>query len=67
MNLKEALKHFALKRTGDINTTFKGVEMPSQMRFVKYFDTLINRFGGIFPTERQLDIKSIILNFMTLC
>ena len=55
------MKYFALKRTGDINTTFKGVETPSQKRFVNYFETLMHKLGGVMPLEKQLKLEKVLI------
>ena len=55
------MKYFAFKRTCDINTTFRGVETPSQRRFVNYFEKILKNFSGAMPTEKKLKLDTIIL------
>jgi PTEN phosphatase family protein len=55
----EAMAFFAGKR--NVGAHFKGVETPSQARFVGYFDRIMNEFGGEMPPERRLKFKEIVL------
>ena len=61
---KDAMKFFALKRTsGNQNDHFKGVETPSQMRFVNYMDEIVNKYHKKMPKERRLHLTGIKLTF----
>lgn len=55
------MKFFSLKRTGDPNSHFKGVETESQKRFVSYFQEIVNKHSGKIPDERPLVIEKILL------
>lgn len=60
---KEALRLFAIKRTfGDKNSNFLGVETPSQLRFVNYFDKIINQYNKNMPKSKSLELDKIILH-----
>lgn len=54
---EEALQVFGDRRTKD----GKGVQIPSQKRYIKYFEQLLFNYHGCIPTS-QLIIDSIILS-----
>lgn len=57
------MKFFALKRTwGNKETRFKGVETPSQMRFVKYFEEIIYKYHRELPPKKMLALTKIVLS-----
>lgn len=61
------MRFFALKRTfGNKDTHFKGVETPSQMRFVKYFEEIVNQYKKSMPNEKVLSLNKIVLKYLTL-
>jgi hypothetical protein len=64
-NSDDALRFFASQRMGK-STEFRGAETPSQLRFVKYFDVLLNQYDGILPDKSELTLDSIDLNNFTL-
>ena len=68
LNLKkDAMKFFALKRTfGDRQSHFKGVETPSQRRFVKYFEEIVYKYNNSLPRRRMLGITKIILKALAI-
>lgn len=61
------MKFFALKRTfGDRQSHFKGVETPSQRRFVKYFEEIVYKYNNSLPRRRMLGITKIVLKALTI-
>jgi len=56
---KEAMAFFAAKR--NVGEHFKGVETPSQARFVGYFERIMNEFNGEMPAEKHLLFDKIVL------
>eukprot|EP01080_Neovahlkampfia_damariscottae_P009709 gene9709-1914_t len=56
---EDAMDYYAVERTRDL----KGVNIPSQRRYVEYFGKAINEYGGIEPYRGQkLKIKKITMN-----
>lgn len=56
------MKFFAVRRTnGDPKSKFKGVETPSQQRFVEYFSQIINEHHGRMPKTRVFKLDKIVL------
>ena len=56
------MEYFALKRIDDPNSNFIGVETPSQKRYVKYFEIILNKLNGKMPDEKSLKLKRIIIH-----
>jgi PTEN phosphatase family protein len=57
------MKYFSLKRTnGDLNSKFKGVETPSQKRFVEYYARILDEHFGFMPPQRSLKLNKIVLS-----
>jgi phosphatidylinositol-3,4,5-trisphosphate 3-phosphatase and dual-specificity protein phosphatase PTEN len=54
---EEALEIFGARRTRD----GKGVQIPSQRRYIKYFEDLLFRYHGFIPTT-QIIFHSIVLS-----
>lgn len=54
----EALKLFAEKRTKD----GKGVQIPSQVRYLEYYETMLKSFGGQVPKTPVVTVGQIILH-----
>lgn len=61
------MRFFAIKRSfGNKDTHFKGVETPSQKRFVKYFEEIMNKYQESLPRKRILNLKKIILKSLSI-
>jgi hypothetical protein len=59
------MRFFAFKRTsGNQADHFKGVETPSQMRFVHYMDKIVNKYNKKMPKERILNLSGIKLTIL---
>jgi hypothetical protein len=57
------MKFFALKRTNGKNEhKFMGVETPSQVRFVKYFERIIKELDFKVPTPKALHLDKIVMH-----
>lgn len=61
------MRFFAIKRSfGNKDTHFKGVETPSQRRFVKYFEEIMNKYQESLPRKRILNLKKIVLKSLSI-
>ena len=61
------MRFFAIKRSfGNKDTHFKGVETPSQKRFVKYFEEIMNKYQESLPRKRILNLKKIVLKSLSI-
>ena len=57
------MRYFALKRTvGKGENHFKGVETPSQARFVNYFEKIFSQFDFKLPPVRPLLLNEIVIH-----
>jgi hypothetical protein len=60
---EEAMKYFATKR--NVGEHFKGVETPTQIRFVKYFEEIVSNNNAL-PAEKCLKLKSFIIRHKSI-
>ena len=57
------MSYFALKRTnGNNEHKFKGVETASQVRFVKYFEKIINEMDLELPPVKSVVLDRILIH-----
>lgn len=55
---QEAIEHFDSKRTLD----GVGMTIPSQQRYVGYFERILKEHGGVPPAPRQLQLYQVIVD-----
>lgn len=60
-NADDALRHFSLLRTRDGASSFQGVQAPSQERYVRYFERLLQE-PNLIPPSRSLRVNGLRLN-----
>ncbi len=64
-NANSSLQYFGQRRTDtNVGTKFQGVETPSQSRYVGYFETMRNQFGGRVPPPTKVVLKGISVHGM---
>jgi phosphatidylinositol-3,4,5-trisphosphate 3-phosphatase/dual-specificity protein phosphatase PTEN len=54
---EESMNHYNLRRSA----LSKGVNLPSQQRYVKYYEKVLRQHHGIVPTTRRCALRSIRL------
>ncbi|KAK3099855.1 hypothetical protein FSP39_010806 [Pinctada imbricata] len=57
---EKSLDYFGNRRTDlQVGTTFQGVETPSQSRFVKYYEDVVNKLNRELPEKVELQLLQI--------
>lgn len=61
-NADAAMRHFSLMRSRIGFTKLQGVQTPSQARYVRYFDRLINEQPGMAIPSRPRRVRKLVLH-----